>query len=275
MGLYRAEDFSDKPKQYILVEFPYPSGAGLHIGQVRSYSALDAIARKRRMQGYNVLYPIGWDAFGLPTENYAIRTGIHPAEATKKNTDNFRRQLKSLGVSFDWSREINTTDPKYYKWTQFIFLKLFEKELAYQAKISINWCPKCKIGLANEEVIGGKCERCGAETEKREQKQWMLKITAYAGRLLKDLDTVDYSEKIKTQQINWIGKSEGTLVKFSVNKETVEVFTTRADTLFGVTALVLAPEHELVEKITTPEQKKKLKIILNYPKRNPILKEQN
>jgi len=249
LGLYQAKDFDKKKKQYILVEFPYPSGDGLHIGQLRSYAALDAVCRKKRMEGYNVLYPMGWDAFGLPTENYAIKTGIHPAEATKKNTDNFRRQLKMMGLSFDWSREINTTDPEYYKWTQWIFLKMFEKGLAYQAEMPINWCPKCKIGLANEEVIGGKCERCGAETEKKEQKQWVLKITAYADRLIDDLEKVDYSERIKTQQINWIGRSGGTTVKFKIENEFIEVFTTRIDTIFGVTALVLAPEHELIRQL--------------------------
>ncbi len=251
LGLYKAQDFSKKPKQYILIEFPYPSGDGLHVGHARSYSALDAIARKKRMQGFNVLYPIGWDAFGLPTENYAIKTGIHPVEVTKKNTNTFKNQLKRLGLSFDWSREVNTTDPKYYKWTQWIFLQLFKKGLAYQDEIPINWCPSCKIGLANEEVVNGKCERCGTEVEKRKQRQWMLKITDYADRLLKDLKTVDYSERIENQQVNWIGRSKGTTVKFpipAVNKE-LEVFTTRIDTLFGVTALVLAPEHELIEKL--------------------------
>ncbi|MDA2921726.1 leucine--tRNA ligase [Patescibacteria group bacterium AH-259-L07] len=262
LGLYKAQDFSKRPKSYILIEFPYLSGDGLHVGHGRSYSALDAIARKRRMQGYNVLYPIGWDAFGLPTENYAIKTGIHPIEITKKNVALFRRQLKSLGLSFDWSREINTSDPIYYKWTQWIFLKMFECGLAYLAEIPINWCPECKIGLANEEVIGGNCERCGKEVERRQQKQWMLKITAYADRLLKDLDGIDYLEKIKAQQVHWIGRSEGVTVKFKVKSfsprlirpgrkkskvdEVVEVFTTRADTLFGVTALVLAPEHRLI-----------------------------
>jgi len=249
LGLYEARDFDKKPKQYILIEFPYPSADGLHVGQMRSYAALDAIARKKRMEGYNVLYPIGWDAFGLPTENYAIKAGINPQEATEKNTKNFKRQLKNLGLSFDWSREINTTDSKYYRWTQWIFLKLFEKGLAYQAEIPINWCPSCKIGLANEEVVAGKCERCGAEVERREQKQWMLKITYYADRLLEDLEKVDYSERIKTQQINWIGRSRGVTVKFKIENEFIEVFTTRLDTLFGVTALVLAPEHELIGKL--------------------------
>jgi len=251
LGLNKAKDFDKRKKQYILVEFPYPSGEGLHVGHVRSYTALDALCRKKRMAGYNVLYPIGYDAFGLPTENYAIKTGIHPIKVTQKNTAIFRKQLKSLGLSFDWSREINTTDPKYYKWTQWIFLKMFEKGLAYQAKIPINWCPSCKIGLANEEVIGGKCERCGAQTEKREKKQWLLKITAYADRLIEDLKKVDYPEKIKNQQINWIGRSEGTEVKFQILncKFQISVFTTRIDTIFGVTALVLAPEHELISKI--------------------------
>ncbi len=266
LNLHQAKDFDKKPKQYILIEFPYLSGQGLHVGHVRSYSALDALARKKRMEGYNVLYPIGWDAFGLPTENYAIKTGLHPKEIIRQNIKLFKRQLKSLGLSFDWSREINTSDPKYYKWTQWIFLKLFEKGLAYQAEIPINWCPKCKIGLANEEVVGGRCERCGIEAERREQKQWMLKITAYADRMLQDLEKVDYLEKIKAQQINWIGRSQGTIVKFklAINNpygplapgqrqqsaiNDIEVFTTRIDTLFGVTAMVLAPEHRIISDL--------------------------
>ncbi len=249
--LFEAEDFSLKPKQYILIEFPYPSGDGLHVGHVRSYTAIDIISRKKRMEGYNVLYPIGWDAFGLPTENYAIKKGIHPAKITERNIKIFKRQIKSLGVSFDWSKEINTTDPKYYKWTQWIFLQLFKAGLAYQAEMPINWCPSCKIGLANEEVIQGKCERCGAETEKRRIKQWMLRITKYADRLIEDLNHVDYLEKIKIQQINWIGKSYGTNLKFKIKNSDlgIEVFTTRVDTIFGVTAVVLAPEHSLVEKL--------------------------
>jgi len=260
-GLNRAEDFSRKPKKYILIEFPYPSGEGLHVGHVRSYSALDAVSRKKRMEGFNVLYPIGWDAFGLPTENYAIKTGVHPRVATEKNIANYKRQLKSLGLSFDWSREINTTDPDYYKWTQWIFLKLFEKGLAYQAEIPINWCPSCKIGLANEEVVGGKCERCGAEAEKKTLKQWMIKITEYADRLIDDLKEVDYPEKVKAQQKNWIGKSYGADIDFKIENlnETINVFTTRADTLFGVTALVLAPEHPLLSGLVTNEQKEKVK----------------
>jgi len=259
-NLYAAKDFDIKPKKYVLVEFPFPSGDGLHVGHVRGYTALDAISRKWRMEGYNVLYPIGYDAFGLPTENYAIKTGKHPAEITQCNTDNFRKQLKNLGLSFDWSREINTTDPKYYRWTQWIFLKMLERGLAYQAKMPINWCPKCKVGLANEEVVNGKCDFCKTEVEKREKKQWLLKITAYADRLVNDLDKVDYSEKIKTQQINWIGRSGGATVKFSICnfKLSISVFTTRVDTIFGVTSLILAPEHELVKKITSSEQKQKV-----------------
>jgi len=255
--LYKAQDFSKKPKKYILIEFPYPSGSGLHVGHCRSYSALDAIARKYRMEGFNVLFPIGWDAFGLPAENYAIKTGVHPKEATEKNVNNYKRQLKSLGLSFDWTREINTTNPKYYKWTQWIFLKLFENNLAYQAKIPINWCPSCKIGLANEEVVDGKCERCKAQVTKKELKQWMLKITKYADRLIEDLEKVNFLEKIKAQQIEWIGKSYGVEINFKIDnsEEFISTFTTRADTIFGVTALVLAPEHKLVEKLVTDEKK--------------------
>jgi leucyl-tRNA synthetase len=205
--VFEAKDKSKNKKFYGLIEFPYPSGDGLHVGHIRSNTAMDIISRKRRMEGYNVLYPIGWDAFGLPTENYAIKTGIAPAVVTKKNTDIFRRQLKALGFSFDWSREVNTTDPKYYKWTQWIFLQFLKHDLAYKARININWCPKDKIGLANEEVVDGCCERCGTPVEKREKEQWMLRITKYADRLDKDLDTVEYLEKIKIQQRNWIGKS--------------------------------------------------------------------
>ncbi len=256
---------SPKKKFYPLIEFPYPSGTGLHVGHIRSNTAMDIIARKRRMEGFNVLYPIGWDAFGLPTENYAIKTGVHPEIVTKQNTDNFRKQLKSLGFSFDWSREINTTDPKYYKWTQWIFLQFFKKGLAYKAKRPINWCLSCKVGLADEEVIDGHCERCGGPTEKREKEQWMLAITKYAERLDKDLDDVNYLEKIKIQQRNWIGKSEGSEIEFKIEnlrehsehlssqgEETkIKVFTTRADTLFGVTYLVIAPEHELVKNLAS------------------------
>ncbi|MFA6353734.1 MAG: class I tRNA ligase family protein [Candidatus Paceibacterota bacterium] len=250
-GVYEAKNFSKKPKFYGLIEFPYPSGAGMHVGHIRSNTAMDIISRKRRMEGYNVLYPIGWDAFGLPTENYAIKTGIHPIKVTKDNTDTFRRQLKSIGFSFDWSREINTTDPKYYKWTQWIFLQLLKKGLAYKAKSYINWCLSCKIGLANEEVVNDKCERCGGDTEKREKEQWMLAITKYADRLDKDLDTVDYLSQIKLGQRNWIGRSEGAEIDFEIknNNEKIKVFTTRPDTIFGATYVILAPDHELVQKL--------------------------
>ena len=239
------QDSSKKEKFYILDEFPYPSGDGLHIGHCRPYIGLDIIARKRRMQGQNVLFPMGWDAFGLPTENYAIKKGVHPSIVTKKNTDNFRKQMKNLGLSFDWSREVNTTDPKYYKWTQWIFIKLFENGLAYKDKLAINWCPSCKIGLANEEVVAGNCERCGTKVEKREKEQWLIKITKYADRLINDLATVDYQQRIKDQQINWIGRSEGSEIDFSIvnSNEKIKVFTTRPDTLFGCTFLVLAPDH--------------------------------
>ncbi len=268
-NFYQAEDFSKRPKQYILVEFPFLSGEGLHVGHCRSYSALDAVARKKRMEGYNVLFPIGWDAFGLPTENYAIRTGIHPRVTTEKNIANFKRQLKSLGLSFDWSREINTTDPKYYKWTQWIFLKLFEKGLAYHAELPINWCPSCKIGLANEEVVGGECERCHTSAKKKTLKQWMIKITNYADRLIEDLKEVDYPEKVKAQQINWIGKSYGTEINFKVENldEKIKVFTTRADTIFGVTAVVLTPEHSLTEKLITKENREKVEKYIKEAKK--------
>lgn len=250
-GIYRAQNKSNKKKFYGLIEFPYPSGAGMHVGHIRSNTAMDVISRKRRMDGYNVLYPIGWDAFGLPTENYAIKTGIHPVKVTKQNTDTFRKQLKSIGFSFDWSREINTTDPKYYKWTQWIFLQFLKKGLAYKAKMTINWCPKDKTGLANEEVVGGCCERCGTKVEKKEKEQWMLAITKYAERLDKDLDDVNYLPQIKLSQRNWIGKSEGAEIEFEIKNESskVKVFTTRPDTIFGATYLVLAPEHELVQKL--------------------------
>ena len=265
--LYQADDKSKKPKYYCLVEFPYPSGDGLHTGHIRSYTAMDIVARKRRAEGYNVLYPIGWDAFGLPTENYALKTKTPPQVVTKQNTDTFRRQLKSLGLSFDWSREINTTDPKYYKWTQWIFLKLFEHGLAYKKKMPINWCLSCKIGLANEEVVDGMCERCDGPTEKREKEQWILAITKYADRLDNDLNTVDYVEKIKIGQRNWIGRSKGTLLKFSVlnSKFSIDVFTTRPDTLFGVTYMVLAPDHDLVlglkDRITNWDEVKKYVVV--------------
>ncbi len=249
-GVFVAKNGSKAKKYYVLVEFPYPSGAGLHVGHPRSYTALDVVARKHRMQGENVLFPMGWDAFGLPAEAYAIKTGVHPSITTKQNIATFRRQLKALGFSFDWSREIDTTDPKYYRWTQWMFLQFFKAGLAYKAKASINWCPKDKIGLANEEVVGGACERCGAPVEKREKEQWMLAITKYADRLLADLDKVDYLPKIKKQQKDWIGKSEGALIKF----EDIEVFTTRPDTIDGVTYVVLAPEHPMVAELTTADQ---------------------
>lgn len=246
---FAAKDDYTLPKFYGLVEFPYPSGQGLHVGHPRSYTAIDIVARKKRLQGYNVLYPMGWDAFGLPTENFAIKNHIHPAEVTKNNIANFKRQLKSLGFSFDWDREINTTDPEYYKWTQWIFLQLYKKGLAYKKKMSVNWCTSCKCVLANEEVVNGVCERCGSEVIHKEKSQWMLKITDYAEKLLDGLDDVDFIERVKTQQRNWIGRSYGTLVKFGTTAEdSFEVFTTRADTLFGATYAVLSPEHPLIEK---------------------------
>jgi len=249
---FKALDDSSRPKYYVLVEFPYPSGEGLHIGHPRSYVALDIVARKRRMEGYNVLYPMGWDAFGLPTENYAIKTGQNPRNITQKNITSFKKTMKRLGLSFDWLREINTTEPGYYKWTQWIFLKMWEHGLAYKLEIPVNWCESCKVGLANEEVVGGCCERCGSEVSLRKKQQWMLRITAYAERLLNDLDTVDYLPKIKTQQVNWIGRSEGAEINFSIlhpAKGNITVFTTRPDTLYGVTYLVLSPDHELVKTL--------------------------
>ena len=249
-GCFHAVNGSDKPKFYGLIEFPYPSGAGLHVGHPRGYTALDIISRKRRMEGYNVLYPIGWDAFGLPTENYAIKNKVHPKIVTKQNIANFTRQLKMLGFSFDWSREVNTTDPKYYKWTQWIFLKLFEKGLAYKQEMPINWCTGCKVGLSNEEVVNGACERCGSEVVQRRKSQWMLRITEYAQKLIDDLDEVQYIEKVKTQQRNWIGRSEGAEVRFELTTgDEMVVYTTRCDTLFGATYVVLSPEHELVQKM--------------------------
>ncbi len=246
---FAAKDDYSLPKFYGLVEFPYPSGQGLHVGHPRSYTAIDIVCRKKRLQGYNVLYPMGWDAFGLPTENYAIKNHIHPSIVTKKNIENFKRQLKSLGFSFDWNREVNTTDPEYYKWTQWIFLQLFKKGLAYKKKMSVNWCTSCKCVLANEEVVGGLCERCGSEVIHKEKSQWMLKITDYAEKLLDDLDGLDFIERVKTQQRNWIGRSYGTQVTFSTNiGDTFEIFTTRADTLFGATYMVMSPEHPLIQK---------------------------
>ncbi len=237
------------PKFYGLVEFPYPSGQGLHVGHPRSYTALDIVSRKKRLQGFNVLYPMGWDAFGLPTENFAIKNHIHPSIVTENNIANFKRQLKSLGFSFDWSREVNTTDPSYYKWTQWIFLKLLEKGLAYKTKMAVNWCTSCKCVLANEEVVNGVCERCGSEVIRKEKSQWMLKITEYAEKLLDGLNNVDFIDRVKTQQRNWIGSSYGTQVTFNTNiGDTFDIFTTRADTLFGVTYMVMSPEHPLLQK---------------------------
>jgi leucyl-tRNA synthetase len=248
LDLARAIDGDSRPKYYCLVEFPFPSGDGLHTGHIKGYTAMDIVSRKRRMQGYNVLFPIGWDAFGLPTENYAIKTKTHPKVVTKKNTDIFRKQLKSVGFSFDWSREINTTDPNYYKWTQWIFIQFFKKGLAYKKHALINWCPSCKIGLANEEVIDGKCERCGTPVEKKEKDQWMLAITKYAQRLYDDLDKTQFPDRVKILQRNWIGPSTGTELTFKLKdrREEIKVFTTRIDTLFGVTYLVLAPDHPIV-----------------------------
>jgi len=246
---FKAGTDMSKPKFYGLVEFPYPSAHGLHVGHPRSYTALDIVARKKRMDGYNVLYPMGWDAFGLPTENFAIKNKIHPSIVTADNIKNFKRQLKSIGFSFDWTKEINTTDPNYFKWTQWIFLKLFEKGLAYKQEMPVNWCTSCKCGLANEEVVNGVCERCGGEVVQKLKSQWMLKITEYAQRLIDDLDGLDFIEKVKIQQKNWIGRSEGAEVDFALNiGESLTVYTTRADTLFGATYMVISPEHPIIEK---------------------------
>ncbi|MDR1240701.1 MAG: leucine--tRNA ligase [Oscillospiraceae bacterium] len=249
---FKAFNFSKKPKFYALIEFPYPSGQGLHVGHPRSYIAMDIIARKRRMQGYNVLFPIGWDAFGLPAENFAIKNKIHPKLVTKKNISKFKEQIKSLGISFDWNREVNTTDPGYYKWTQWIFSRLFEKGLAIKEETAVNWCTSCKCVLANEEVIEGKCERCGSGIFQKRKFQWILKITKYAQRLIDDLKTVDYPERVKQQQINWIGRSEGALIRFKTTSsdQILEVFTTRPETIFGVSYMVVAPEHKIIESNT-------------------------
>ena len=247
---FAATDDYSKPKYYALVEFPYPSGQGLHVGHPRPYTALDIVARKRRMQGYNVLYPMGWDAFGLPTENYAIKNKIHPKEVTKNNVARFKAQLHSLGYSFDWDREINTTDPEYYKWTQWIFLKLFKAGLAYKKEMPINWCTSCKVGLANEEVVNGVCERCGAPVVRKVKSEWMLKITEYADKLIEGLDTVDYIERVKVSQKNWIGRSTGAEVDFRIKgkEDKLRIYTTRCDTLFGATYMVVSPEHPLLDK---------------------------
>ena len=247
---FAATDDYSKPKYYALVEFPYPSGQGLHVGHPRPYTALDIVARKRRMQGYNVLYPMGWDAFGLPTENYAIKNKVHPKIVTANNVAHFKDQLHSLGYSFDWDREINTTDPNYYKWTQWIFLKLFKAGLAYKKEMPINWCTSCKVGLANEEVVNGRCERCGSEVVRKVKSEWMLKITEYADKLIEGLNDVDYIERVKVSQRNWIGKSTGAEVDFSIKgkEDKLRIYTTRCDTLFGVTYMVVSPEHPYLDK---------------------------
>ena len=248
-GVFHASEDTDKEKFYALIEFPYPSGQGLHVGHPRPYTALDTVARKRRLEGYNVLYPIGWDAFGLPTENYAIKNHIHPEIVTKRNIERFKKQIQSLGISFDWSREINTTDPSYYKWTQWIFIQLFKKGLAYKKEMNVNWCTSCKCVLANEEVVNGVCERCGSEVVHKVKSQWMLKITEYADRLINDLDLVNYPERVKAQQKNWIGRSTGAEVDFKTSTgDTLTIYTTRADTLYGATYMVISPEHPLIEK---------------------------
>lgn len=247
---FHSEIDHDKEKFYGLVEFPYPSGQGLHVGHPRPYTALDVVSRKRRLEGYNVLYPMGWDAFGLPTENYAIKNKIHPAKVTEDNIKNFKAQLKSIGFSFDWDKEVNTTNPDYYKWSQWIFIQLYKHGLAYKHEMSVNWCPSCQVGLANEEVVDGKCERCGTEVVHKMKNQWMLKITEYADRLIDDLDDVDYEDRIKAQQINWIGRSKGANVDFALNNADYKltVYTTRPDTIFGVSYMVISPEHPMLEE---------------------------
>lgn len=248
-GVFHASDDTEKEKFYALIEFPYPSGQGLHVGHPRPYTALDTVARKRRLEGYNVLYPIGWDAFGLPTENYAIKNHIHPEIVTKKNIARFKKQIQSLGISFDWSREINTTDPEYYKWTQWIFIQLYKHGLAYKKEMNVNWCTSCKCVLANEEVVNGVCERCGSEVVHKVKSQWMLKITKYADRLINDLDLVNYPDRVKAQQKNWIGRSKGAEVDFTTTTgDTLTIYTTRADTLYGATYMVISPEHPMIEK---------------------------
>ena len=248
-GVFHASDDTEKEKFYALIEFPYPSGQGLHVGHPRPYTALDTVARKRRLEGYNVLYPIGWDAFGLPTENYAIKNHIHPEIVTKKNIARFKKQIQSLGISFDWSREINTTDPEYYKWTQWIFIQLYKHGLAYKKEMNVNWCTSCKCVLANEEVVNGVCERCGSEVVHKVKSQWMLKIREYADRLINDLDLVNYPDRVKAQQKNWIGRSKGAEVDFTTTTgDTLTIYTTRADTLYGATYMVISPEHPMIEK---------------------------
>jgi len=264
---FKVSDSKGKPKYYALIEFPYPSGHGLHVGHPRPYTAMDIVARKRRLEGYNVLFPMGWDAFGLPTENFAIKNKIHPADVTKNNITRFKKQLKSIGFSFDWDREINTTDPNYYKWTQWIFLQLFENNLAYKKEMLINFCTSCKVGLANEEVVNGKCERCGSDVVRKLKSQWMLKITEYADKLIEGLDEVDYLESIKTQQKNWIGRSYGAEVDFKLKEaqEVLRVYTTRPDTLYGATYMVISPEHPYIEKYK--EKIKNYTEIIDYEKK--------
>ncbi len=265
---FRTPDETEKPKFYALDMFPYPSGAGLHVGHPEGYTATDILSRMKRMQGYNVLHPMGWDAFGLPAEQYALDTGNSPAEFTEHNINTFRNQIKSLGFSYDWDREVNTTDPNYYKWTQWIFLKLFEKGLAYVDEVPVSWCPALGTVLANEEIIDGKSERGGHPVERRPMRQWMLKITAYGDRLLEDLDELDWPESLKDMQRNWIGRSEGAEVHFNIDgtDEKFTVFTTRPDTLFGASYCVLAPEHALVADITTAEQKEAVEAYINSVK---------
>lgn len=263
---FHAVNISKKPKYYLLVEFPYPSAQGLHVGHLRSYVALDIVARKRRMQGYNVLYPMGWDAFGLPTENYAIKNNIHPRIVTEQNVKQFKKQLKSVGISFDWKREINTTSSNYYKWTQWIFSKLFEKGLATKEETTVNWCSSCKCVLANEEVVGGQCERCGADVTQKKKKQWILKITKYAQRLIDDLKLVDFPDRVKTQQTNWIGRSEGAKISFPTNVgEDLTIFTTLPETIFGVSHIIVAPEHKFIDKFK--EKIKNIDEVLEYRKK--------
>lgn len=276
--MYQAVDFDEKrPKYVMLTEFPYPSGDGLHLGHTREYTLGDIVARHKRMTGHNVLYPMGWDAFGLPTENYAIKMKVAPQAVTKQNTDTFRKQMKSLGLSFDWNREINTTDPSYYKWTQWLFLQFFKHGLAYQDEVDINWCPHCKTGLSNEEVVNGRHERCDTLVEKKSLKQWMLKITEYADRLIDGLESVDYPSRIADQQVNWIGRSKGAEIDFKVDghNEDLRVFTTRPDTLFGATFMIVAPEHELVQKITTSEQQAAVEEYIKQSERKSEIERQD
>ncbi|MFZ3054793.1 MAG: leucine--tRNA ligase, partial [Minisyncoccales bacterium] len=258
---YKTKEDLNSPKFYVLDMFPYPSGEGIHVGHLKGYTATDIISRMKRAQGFNVLHPMGWDAFGLPAENYAIKHGIHPEITTAKNVSNIKRQMKVAGLSYDWERELNTTDPEYYKWTQWIFLKLFENGLAYKKLLPINWCPSCKTGLANEEVVDGKCERCGTETTKKDINQWVLKITDYADKLLEGLDDIEWPEKIKEMQKNWIGRSEGWEIKFPISSKEISVFTTRIDTLFGCTYLVIAPEHSLINELQIENKEEVLEYI--------------